>query len=68
MQLLAKQTHRDTVVIQDPVLPRYKLEVDEVRSRPQYIVGNHSPDQLVLQIEISKSIISQHCIMCACMY
>ena len=56
MQLLAGQTHRDTVVVQDPVLPRHKLEVDEVCSRPQHIVGNYSSDQLVLQTEFGKSI------------
>ena len=53
MQVLAKQTHRDTVVVQDPVLPRHKLEVDEMCSRPQHVIRNHSSDQLVLQTECS---------------
>lgn len=53
MQLSAKHTHRDAVVVQDPVLSRHKLEVDEMRSRPQHIVGHHCSDQLVLQMQPS---------------
>ena len=53
MQLSAKHTHRDAVVVQDPVLSWHKLEVDEMRSRPEHIVGNHCSDQLVLQTQAS---------------
>lgn len=55
----ARRTHRDTVVVQDPVLSRHKLEVDEVRSRPQHIVGNHSSNQLVLQMQPNNLLASQ---------
>lgn len=59
MQLPARQTHRHTVVVQDSVLPRHELEVDEMRSGPQHIVGNHSSDQLVLHTAFINLLASQ---------
>ena len=41
--------HRDGVVVQDAVFAGHKLEVDEVCSRPQDVVGHHSLHQLVLR-------------------
>ena len=45
---VAGGTHRNAVVVQDAVLGRHELEVDEVGPGPQDVVGNHGLDQLVL--------------------
>lgn len=42
-------THRDTVVVEDPVLARHKFEVDKVGTRPKDVVCDHGLDELVLQ-------------------